>query len=340
MAVAVAACGNGNEKTIGGADGPTGIVVTDSTAPESGAAASTDAAAGKTDGAADGTSAGTAGTEAAGEEASGAATTETAADSAADASPDLEARAKEVEGYLEELQYNEQNTKLRLSVEEENEREPESGDALMTAKLQKFDVEDNGYDALEDALEREGDEQEQFIEEDFANNLEVAREQAQDENASAALPYVTESTVQVKRADDTILSYTRTNYSYYGGAHPNTYYNGRNFDPKTGKELTLREVALDYDELYQYVLDALKARQEKEVSDGDGSIFFDDYETTVHDLFYGADGTGDFVVVQWFMTEKALYVVFNAYDIAPYAAGPSTVEIPFALLQASYFPQP
>lgn len=33
--------------------------------------------------------------------------------------------------------------------------------------------------------------------------------------------------------------------------------------------------------------------------------------------------------VQWFLTNDGVTIWFNQYDIAPYAAGPVTVEIPF-----------
>ena len=87
----------------------------------------------------------------------------------------------------------------------------------------------------------------------------------------------------MKRGDDRIFSYVTTDYSYLGGAHPNVVYNGYNYDTKTGKRLTLRDVAEDYDSLYAQVLDTLRAFQEEQ----EDFMFFEDYEDTVRGMFYG-----------------------------------------------------
>ncbi len=51
-------------------------------------------------------------------------------------------------------------------------------------------------------------------------------------------------------------------------------------------------------------------------------------EDTVKAMFYGGDA--DYGPVQWFLTNDGVTIWFNQYDIAPYAAGPVTVEISFA----------
>ena len=152
----------------------------------------------------------------------------------------------------------------------------------------------------------------------------------------------------MKRGDDRIFSYVTTDYSYLGGAHPNVVYNGYNYDTKTGKRLTLRDVTEDYDSLYAQVLDTLRAFQEEQ----EDFMFFEDYEDTVKGMFYGfsaeedledsgmtdadreeisdtAGTASDIDNIQWYLTDDELVVIFNRYDIAAYVFGPTAVKIPF-----------
>ena len=160
--------------------------------------------------------------------------------------------------------------------------------------------------------------------------------------------YAIEDTISMKRGDDRIFSYVTTDYSYLGGAHPNFVYNGYNYDTKTGKRLTLRDVTEDYDSLYAQVLDTLRAFQEEQ----EDFMFFEDYEDTVKGMFYGfsaeedledsgmtaadreeisdtAGTASDIDNIQWYLTDNELVVIFNRYDIAGYAFGPTAVKIPF-----------
>ena len=160
--------------------------------------------------------------------------------------------------------------------------------------------------------------------------------------------YAIEDTISMKRGDDRIFSYVTTDYSYLGGAHPNFVYNGYNYDTKTGKRLTLRDVTEDYDSLYAQVLDTLRAFGEEQ----EDFMFFEDYEDTVKGMFYGfsaeedledsdmtaadreetpdtAGTASDIDNIQWYLTDNELVVIFNRYDIAGYAFGPTAVKIPF-----------
>lgn len=160
--------------------------------------------------------------------------------------------------------------------------------------------------------------------------------------------YAIEDTISMKRGDDRIFSYVTTDYSYLGGAHPNFVYNGYNYDTKTGKRLTLRDVTEDYDSLYAQVLDTLRAFQEEQ----EDFMFFEDYEDTVKGMFYGfsaeedledsdmtaadreeisdtAGTASDIDNIQWYLTDNELVVIFNRYDIAAYVFGPTAVKIPF-----------
>lgn len=216
--------------------------------------------------------------------------------------------------------------------------------------------EQTAYAALKDALEAEDTATVSRLFAEAASAEEAAKETAKNEDMQQFLPYTIESKLKVKRADKQVLSYLRQEYSWFGGAHPNTYYVSHNYHPTTGQELTLRDVCADYNAVCERVLKTLKTYEQNA---GDmGSPFFEGYEETVKALFDAAAAAGtpaesDAASIpsvpsaevsgetlsaasdaaqpelQWFLTDDAFVAVFNAYDIAPYAAGPSTVVIPF-----------
>ena len=232
------------------------------------------------------------------------------------------------------------DTKLKMSVtDKELEEASENTDLSFSTRIQYVKVDESGYDALQKALDK-----------DNADSLELAKEEYSynvlknmvEENESAAVPFALESTVLKKRADDKVVSYLRESYSQLGGAHPSTFFAGKNYDTKTGSELTLQDVVANYDDVYQYVLDEL-AKNEKQPKNE--NCYFDGYEDTVKEMFYGnsdsesavtdanSEETGLYPMpassVQWYLGDDGLNILFNDYDIAPYAYGPSFVTIPY-----------
>ncbi len=243
-----------------------------------------------------------------------------------------------------------ENTKLKLSLSDQEVKAAKAdADLPFTTKIQYVKVEDSGYDALQKALDKDNEESMALAEQSYGESADYLKEA--NESGENVTPYEIDSTVLTKRADEKVVSYLREDFSQLGGAHPSTYFTGKNYDAKTGEELSLKDVASNYDGVYQYVLDEL-AQREKE--DGNENCYFDGYEETVKEMFYGAsdDGSTDTAdeseesglypdmqpVVQWYLEDDGLTVIFNDYDIAPYAYGPSAVKIPFdsGLLNSDY----
>ncbi len=244
-----------------------------------------------------------------------------------------------------------ENTKLKLSLsdQEVQEAKDNADDLPFTTKIQYVTVEDSGYDALQKSLDKDNEESMDLAREAYEDNADYLKEANQ--SGENVTPYEMDSEVDVKRADEKVVSYVREDFSQLGGAHPSKYFTGKNYDAKTGEELSLRDVVSNYDGVYQYVLDEL-AQREKE--DGNENCYFDGYEDTVKQMFYGVsdDGSTDTAdgseesglypdmqaVVQWYLEDDGLTVIFNDYDIAPYAYGPSVVKIPFdsGLLNSDY----
>ena len=218
----------------------------------------------------------------------------------------------------------------------------EDGETTLTGTFEEMSIEDDGYDKLKKAVSAADASAKESYEENWVDSQEFLGE-ASDEDQEWTL----NNYIVLSRCDDDVFSYTRTDDSYLGGAHPNSYIVSYNFDSDTGAELSLQDVVTDYDEVYQYVLNDL-ARQNDEQN---GELLFDDYTDTVDKLFNGteadandtdaADSYTEDAKIQWIMADDRIYVVFNRYDIAPYAAGQISVEIPVSsgLLSPDYFVQ-
>lgn len=239
-----------------------------------------------------------------------------------------------------------EDTAIKVTIEDQKEeKKNDAGEVLITIAIQKATIADSGYDTLQKVLDSQSSETYELAQEAWGD-MQAFLEDSDGETEGAA--YGIEDTISMKRADDTVFSYVCTDFSNLGGAHPNTVYNSYNYDTKTGKQLALRDVVEDYDGLYAQVLDILKTYQE----DQDDFEFFEDYEDTVKGMFYGftveedsedsnmadegsedntdsTEDTADIDNMQWYLTDDALVLIFNRYDIAAYAYGPTAVKIPF-----------
>lgn len=133
-------------------------------------------------------------------------------------------------------------------------------------------------------------------------------------------PWEYSDTIDIKRADSSILSFCRVNSSYLGGAHPNTVYISRNYDSDTGAELNIKDIISDYDSLYNITEEILNDYEYKDE-------FFPDWKDTLHSCFYGSD---DYPAsLTWLVTDKGIQLIFNAYDLGPYAMGPVFTDIEY-----------
>ena len=140
-------------------------------------------------------------------------------------------------------------------------------------------------------------------------------------------PYEVEETFDMTRGDETCISFKQTDYSYLGGAHPGTMYSTVNFDTATGNVLDFADVVSDENSAYNFVVDYILNLMADPSYDG---YFFDGYTTTVSNF----DLNG-----RWFFSNDGFVVIFNEYDVAPYAAGHFEFTIPyteFALLLDKY----
>ena len=194
--------------------------------------------------------------------------------------------------------------------------------SLISTKTSQIHILDEDHAELQKALDvlnqKNLDSQSTFM----ADNQADARQMYQDKpELMEDNGWESELTLTAVRADETVLCLRQTDYSWLGGAHPNTCITGITYDTQTGAELSLKDIANDYDGIYEYVLERL-------AKEYDPNMFFEQYEDAVKAMFYGGDA--DYSPVNWSLTNEGVTIWFNQYDIAPYAAGPVSVEIPFA----------
>lgn len=193
-----------------------------------------------------------------------------------------------------------------------------------------------GYSALAGTLAQNNREAEKQAEEDFDTISEAAEEGYEESKqiGGTFAGYVMEKRITVTRADAKIFSYRTDSYENTGGAHPMSGSVGASYDSQTGKKLQLSDVVSDKNGLYDKLIEKLEAFSEE----NGGEVLFDGYQDMVRsqvdeDLIEGTDTKAE---LQWTLSDTGMTVYFNPYDVAPYAAGQITIELPYAENEALF----
>ena len=131
--------------------------------------------------------------------------------------------------------------------------------------------------------------------------------------------YANTSDITFVRQDDKYLCFIEFVYTNTMGAHGMYYQNGYTYDVKTGKKLGILDFVNDKEELRAYLK---KWIQDK--SDEYG--FFDEAPNAI-DAYIDGEYELQFYI------NKDLTVMFQPYDIAPYAAGLIEVKLDKSLLK-------
>lgn len=146
--------------------------------------------------------------------------------------------------------------------------------------------------------------------------------------ADSFAPYYLRRAAEVRRADGRVLSLEYMDSSYAGGAHGYTAHSGRNYDLRTGKELSLTDLAEDGDAFLRAAADRLL-----EVCHGPEYAMVGFFDDPVEDLSSLLRDNN------WYFDGSGLTVIANAYEIAPYAAGTITFTLPYAWLEWNIRPE-
>ena len=128
-----------------------------------------------------------------------------------------------------------------------------------------------------------------------------------------------ERTGQVRQNSDYIFSMELSEYSYLGGAHPNTYVNFVNYDLKSGEEIRADDLFYNNFDADLNSIAESEFRKLKELSDsedlGQAGFWFD------NNLFHLNDN--------FLITDSSLIFYYNNYEITAYSFGPTELEISY-----------
>lgn len=156
--------------------------------------------------------------------------------------------------------------------------------------------------------------------EKFINEAEEIKEEAQslyEMFKEDFRPYTRELDFDININEGGLLSITDNTYYYSGGAHGAYIMNSRTFDLSKEKELKLEEIINN--DSWNIKENTYKLFEEKLQNDGL------DLTDVWGELL--KEEIGD---VNFYLKEGALVLYFNAEQVAPYALGAPTVEVPYA----------
>lgn len=205
----------------------------------------------------------------------------------------------------------------------------ETGKLLSSAEYPKLVLRNpEAFPALSQALADWSDAQEAYVLEE-ENNLFSAAGEAATENPDFS-GYTSETELELHRADEKIFSFTCDSYTYSGGAHGYGGVSGYQFFTETGAQLLLGDAVADRDAFYNCLVGKLEARYASE------DLLFPEWKEQVRAEVYeepfDPEETGGLEGV-WNLTfalnADSMTVYFSPYDIAPYAAGTITLDIPY-----------
>jgi len=132
---------------------------------------------------------------------------------------------------------------------------------------------------------------------------------------------------QVRFATDDLISveFSQSEYSR-GAAHPNSFTTVLNYDVKNGKKIALADL-FNPKSTYLNVISAYSIKDLKDQSKKEkDSMLMDDQ------IQEGAAPRADNYKA-WSITRKGLWIVFDPYQVAAYAAGPQHVLVPYSALK-------
>lgn len=170
------------------------------------------------------------------------------------------------------------------------------------------------YEALSAALKKQFEEAGDNIKSIAAENVEYAQDMLEEYDGTL-LPFEAKNTINLQRCDKEVLSFTVMDYEYTGGAHGMYGHSGYNYDVKTGKLLSLKEIFTETENLAETISERLLSQYDSEV-------------------LFEPDGLTEYVEeciredrLNTVLTNRGVRVFFNPYEIAPYSEGVITVDL-------------
>jgi hypothetical protein len=201
------------------------------------------------------------------------------------------------------------------SVTESKEIKSEDGTTLVNIKYSYPIVENKRNSKFLNSVNEEY----RLNAEKFLKDAEESKVEAQslyEELKEVFRPYTRELDFDINMNNKGLISITNNNYYYNGGAHGSYIMKSRTFDVNNGLELTLDKVINN--DVWNIKENVHKLFEEKLQNDG-------------LDLsnIWGELLKEEIDNVNYYIKDGALVLYFNAEQIAPYALGAPTVEVPY-----------
>ena len=188
----------------------------------------------------------------------------------------------------------------------------ENGKMYQEIKYQVV-VYDDASDGLKKSLSALNAENKKNAEDFRKENMQSVREFIDETGIEDGMYSYTEDYTVITN-DDKILSLIEFEYTDLMGAHGNYYISGYNFDKETGRKLLLDDFIKDKEKLRVYIKDWIKEQND--------DMFFEEADEVVDKYI---DGEYE---LQYYLKNGDLIVIFQIYDLAPYAAGAISISIP------------
>lgn len=132
-----------------------------------------------------------------------------------------------------------------------------------------------------------------------------------------------ERTGEVKLNKENVFSIDYMEYSYTGGAHPNTFVTFKNFSLSDGEEIKLDQIISTDKQSELTKIAEAEFRKLKELTSeadlGQAGFWFENNKFYLNDNFL--------------ITDSSLVFYYNNYEITAYAFGPTELTIPFSRIK-------
>jgi hypothetical protein len=143
------------------------------------------------------------------------------------------------------------------------------------------------------------------------------------ESPGYAQSWMLERVIKAEVVSSKIVTLAMTEYSYTGGAHPNSFESYQNLDIKTGQALGLDDLLKpDYQQPLNDTAEKIFREQEGLSFDEnleEAGFFFEEAKFKLNENFR--------------ITADGLVFLFNPYEAAPYVRGPIELKVPYSRIQ-------
>lgn len=147
-------------------------------------------------------------------------------------------------------------------------------------------------------------------------------------------PYVAESDMYIRRADNQVLSVVESCFAYAGGAHGNTYYTSVNFDVQTGEEISLESVITDMDSLPDILATEIQDKYK------DLTFWSEDLSSLLQEYITPSDPQYMYHFT-WTLDYEGVTFYFSDYELGSYADGRQEVMLTYSeyphIFDSKYF---